>query len=67
MASEWGIMYSKLQTEKEPTPMQVNLAVLAKLVGYIGTIAAGLVFIVLVIRYIVDSGIHDSYNSLNGS
>lgn len=55
MNSEWGIVYSKLKTELAETPLQENLSQLAKLVGYIGTVVAVLLFTVLIIRYIVDS------------
>ena len=56
MNSEWGVTMSKLREEQPPTPLQVQLADLAKLVGYLGTIAAGIVFIALLIQYIVHYG-----------
>jgi len=53
MNSEWGITYSKLTEERDPTPLQEMLAQLAKMVGYVGMSIAALLFIVLTISYIV--------------
>ncbi len=57
MNSEWGILYSKLISPREDTPMQIFLAQLAKYVGWIGTGVAVLVLVVLLIRYTVVSGL----------
>jgi Ca2+-transporting ATPase len=57
MNSEWGITYSKLIVPQEDTPLQEALADLAKKIGYIGTVVAALVFLVLVARLIAKTGI----------
>jgi len=54
MNSEWGITYSKLIVPTEDTPLQESLNKLAKTIGYVGTVIAVLVFIVLSIRFIIN-------------
>lgn len=53
MNSEWGEIYSKLITPREATPLQEGLEQMAKQIGYIGTVVAIGVFIILTIRFIV--------------
>lgn len=52
MNSEWGVTYSKLIVPREETPLQESLGNLAKTIGYLGTIIAVLVFLLLSIRFI---------------
>lgn len=59
MNSEWGITYSKLTEERDPTPLQEMLTTLAKMVGYVGMSVAALLFIVLTISYIVEETTDD--------
>ena len=50
--SSHGKIMMSLQSETEETPLQVKLSKLANWIGYIGTSAAILLFIVLTIRFI---------------
>lgn len=50
--SSFGKIMVSLQTENEDTPLQVKLANMANWIGYIGTTAAGLLFFVLLIRFL---------------
>ena len=59
--SSFGKIMLSLQTENEDTPLQIKLAKMANWIGYIGTGAAGLLFIVLLIRFLATlSGNTDS-------
>ena len=59
--SSYGKILLSLQTENEPTPLQVKLAGLANWIGGLGSAAAGLLFLVLLIRFLVNlSGNHAS-------
>ena len=51
--SSHGKIMASLQTENEDTPLQVKLAKMANWIGYIGSSAAGLLFFVLLIRFLV--------------
>ena len=51
--SSFGKIMMSLQTDNEDTPLQVKLAGMANWIGYIGTAAAGLLFLVLLIRFLV--------------
>ncbi|KAE8353037.1 hypothetical protein BDV28DRAFT_165221 [Aspergillus coremiiformis] len=48
-----GRIMASLQTESDPTPLQVKLARLAGWIGWLGTSAALLLFFVLLIRFLV--------------
>ena len=59
--SSYGKILVSLQIENEDTPLQVKLAKLANWIGYIGTGAAGLLFVILLIRFLAGlSGNTDS-------
>jgi len=59
--SSFGKIMMSLQTENEDTPLQVKLAKMANWIGYIGTAAAGLLFVILLIRFLAGlSGNPDS-------
>ena len=59
--SSFGKVMMSLQTENEETPLQVKLAGMANWIGYLGTTAAGLLFFILLIRFLVGlSGNTDS-------
>ena len=51
--SSHGKIMVSLQTENEDTPLQVKLAKMANWIGYIGSSAAGLLFFILLIRFLV--------------
>ena len=51
--SSFGKIMMSLQTDNEDTPLQVKLAGMANWIGYIGTAAAGLLFVILLIRFLV--------------
>ncbi|KAL8831314.1 MAG: hypothetical protein Q9191_000933 [Dirinaria sp. TL-2023a] len=50
--SSFGKIMMSLQTENEGTPLQVKLANMANWIGYLGTTAAGLLFFILLIRFL---------------
>ena len=50
--SSHGKVMMSLQTENEDTPLQVKLGRMANWIGYLGTAAAGLLFFVLLIRFL---------------
>ncbi|KAJ9283531.1 hypothetical protein DTO021C3_8891 [Paecilomyces variotii] len=59
--SSYGRILLSLQTENDPTPLQAKLAGLADWIGGLGTAAAGLLFIVLLIRFLAElPGNHSS-------
>jgi len=59
--SSFGKVMMSLQTENEETPLQVKLAGMANWIGYLGTTAAGLLFFILLIRFLAGlSGNTDS-------
>lgn len=51
--SSFGQILVSLQTKNEDTPLQVKLARMANWIGYLGTAAAGLLFFILLIRFLV--------------
>ncbi|KAK4535506.1 hypothetical protein CDCA_CDCA05G1531 [Cyanidium caldarium] len=53
--SQWGQILSTLITAPEDTALQVRLDRLARHIGYVGLVFAGLVLIVLLLRWIVSS------------
>ncbi|KAI9876188.1 MAG: plasma membrane calcium [Pleopsidium flavum] len=59
--SSFGKTMMSLQTDLEDTPLQVKLAGLADWIGYLGTGAAGLLFFILLFRFVASlSGNTDS-------
>ena len=50
--SSFGKIMTSLQTENEDTPLQVKLARMANWIGYLGTSAAGVLFFVLLLRFL---------------
>ncbi|KAL8735441.1 MAG: hypothetical protein Q9181_002839 [Wetmoreana brouardii] len=50
--SSYGKIMMGLQAENEETPLQAKLARMANWIGYLGTSAAGLLFFVLLIRFL---------------
>ncbi|KAI5288740.1 plasma membrane calcium, partial [Ascosphaera aggregata] len=51
--SSYGKIMLSLQTPNDPTPLQVKLSKLADYIGYLGTAAAVVLFLVLFIRFLV--------------
>ncbi|KAJ9484974.1 hypothetical protein VN97_g8394 [Penicillium thymicola] len=52
--STYGRILLSLQTPNDPTPLQVKLGKLADWIGYLGTAAAGILFFVLLFRFVAD-------------
>lgn len=50
--SSYGKIMVSLQTENEDTPLQKKLAGMANWIGYLGTAAAGLLFFILLVRFL---------------
>lgn len=50
--SSFGKIMVSLQAENEGTPLQVKLASMANWIGYLGTTAAGLLFLILLVRFL---------------
>lgn len=50
--SSFGKIMMGLQTENEETPLQVKLGKMANWIGYLGTSAAGLLFFILLFRFL---------------
>ncbi|KAL8707184.1 MAG: hypothetical protein Q9220_007751 [cf. Caloplaca sp. 1 TL-2023] len=50
--SSFGKIMMGLQAENEETPLQAKLARMANWIGYLGTSAAGLLFFILLIRFV---------------
>lgn len=50
--SSYGKILMSLQTDNEPTPLQVKLGKLANWIGGLGSAAAGLLFFVLLIKFL---------------
>ncbi|EXJ70218.1 Ca2+-transporting ATPase [Cladophialophora psammophila CBS 110553] len=50
--SSYGKILMSLQTDNEPTPLQVKLGKLANWIGGLGSAAAGLLFIILLIKFL---------------
>ncbi|KAE8398269.1 hypothetical protein BDV37DRAFT_291157 [Aspergillus pseudonomiae] len=61
-----GRIMASLQTESEPTPLQVKLARLAGWIGWLGTSAALLLFFVLLIRFLVQLPDNDASPNVKG-
>lgn len=52
--SIYGDILLTLQENDDETPLQTKLDALAKMIGYVGMGAAGLTFLVLIIRFFID-------------
>jgi len=65
--SSHGKVMTSLQTENEDTPLQVKLARMANWIGYLGTAAAGLLFVILTIRFIAGLSSNTASPALKGS
>lgn len=65
--SSFGKVMMSLQTENEDTPLQVKLANMANWIGYLGTTAAGLLFFVLLIRFLAGLSSNTDSAALKGS
>ncbi|KAJ5793014.1 uncharacterized protein N7503_008992 [Penicillium pulvis] len=52
--STYGRIMLSLQTTNDPTPLQVRLGRLADWIGYLGSAAAIILFLILVFRFIAD-------------
>ncbi|KAF7592952.1 Calcium-transporting ATPase 10, plasma membrane-type [Aspergillus hancockii] len=61
-----GRIMASLQTETDPTPLQVKLARLASWIGWLGTSAALLLFFVLLIRFLVQLPDNDASSPMKG-
>ncbi|KAJ5163615.1 ATPase P-type K/Mg/Cd/Cu/Zn/Na/Ca/Na/H-transporter [Penicillium coprophilum] len=60
--STYGRILLSLQTPNDPTPLQVKLGKLADWIGYMGTAAAGILFFVLLFRFVADLPNHPERN-----
>ncbi|KAI1837832.1 hypothetical protein DTO006G1_4509 [Penicillium roqueforti] len=60
--STYGRILLSLQTPNDPTPLQVKLGKLADWIGYLGTAAAGILFFVLLFRFVADLPNHPERN-----
>lgn len=65
--SSYGKIMMSLQTENEDTPLQVKLARMANWIGYLGTSAAGLLFFILLFRFIAGLPTNTSSAAERGS
>lgn len=65
--SSFGKVMIGLQTENEDTPLQVKLANMANWIGYLGTAAAGLLFFILLIRFLAALSGNTSTSAGKGS
>ena len=64
--SSYGKILMSLQTESESTPLQVKLGGLANWIGGLGSGAAGLLFVVLLIRFLVNLSGNDASPAVKG-
>ncbi|KGO63946.1 ATPase, P-type, K/Mg/Cd/Cu/Zn/Na/Ca/Na/H-transporter [Penicillium italicum] len=60
--STYGRILLSLQTPNDPTPLQVKLGKLADWIGYLGTAAAGILFFILLFRFVADLPNHPEKN-----
>lgn len=65
--SSFGKIMTSLQTENEDTPLQVKLARMANWIGYLGTSAAGLLFFILLVRFIAGLAENPATSAKKGS
>lgn len=65
--SSFGKIMMSLQTENEDTPLQKKLAGMANWIGYLGSGAAGLLFFILLIRFLVGLSGNPASSAKKGS
>ena len=65
--SSFGKVMMSLQTENEETPLQFKLARMANWIGYLGTAAAGLLFFILLIRFLAGLPGNTETSAMKGS
>ena len=65
--SSFGKIMVSLQVENEETPLQVKLANMANWIGYLGTAAAGLLFFILLIRFLAGLSSNTDSPAVRGS
>ena len=65
--SSHGKVVKAMQIETEDTPLQVKLAKMANWIGYLGTAAAGLLFVILTVRFLVGLSTNTSTPAMKGS
>ena len=65
--SSFGKVMVGLQTENEDTPLQAKLANMANWIGYLGSAAAGLLFFILLIRFLAGLPGNTKTPALKGS
>ena len=65
--SSFGKIMVSLQTENEMTPLQAKLAKMANWIGYLGTSAASLLFMILLIRFLVGLSGNTATSAVKGS
>ena len=65
--SSFGKIMVSLQTENEMTPLQAKLAKMANWIGYLGTSAASLLFMILLIRFLVGLSGNTASSAVKGS
>ena len=65
--SSYGKVMMSLQIENEDTPLQVKLARMANWIGYLGTAAAGVLFVVLLLRFLAGLPTNPQTPALKGS
>lgn len=65
--SSFGKTMMSLQTDLEDTPLQVKLAGLADWIGYLGTGAAGLLFFILLFRFVASLSGNTASAAVKGS
>lgn len=65
--SSFGKVMMGLQTENEDTPLQVKLVNMANWIGYLGTAAAGLLFFILLIRFLAGLSGNTGTPAMKGS
>ena len=65
--SSFGKVMMAVQTETEETPLQVKLGHMATWIGYLGTAAAGLLFTILLVRFLANLSSNTATSAVKGS
>lgn len=65
--SSYGKIMVSLQTENEDTPLQKKLAKMANWIGYIGSSAAGILFFILLVRFLAGLSRNTASPAMKGS